>query len=228
MDVAPAAGRTHRARAWVAVVAVAVVGCTDTACTSPAALPTARRTVTDVRTLTGTRTAGPSDGGTAPLSSGPTGAATAPSCPWLEQQAAADRVGMRLGRITVLHSGGDVVGCRFYALQDSPLHRSEHLPGPRQPAIEIITTRYPSALAAHNAFVRIARGGQNIQRAAISRGALGLCFQTEFDQRDHGHDWACTTNVGEMLLEVRTVVVSPALNVVEVSRRVAEAIRKTR
>jgi hypothetical protein len=152
----------------------------------------------------------------------------APSCPWLDQQAAADRVGMRLERITVLRSDGHVVGCRFYALQNSPLHNSEHLPGPHQPAIEITTTRYANAAAAHNAFVVLARRGRSVEQAKIGAGAVGLCFQTAFYPRDHGRDWACTTSLGDTLLVVRTVVVTPALNVIEVSQRVAAAIRAAR
>lgn len=174
--------------------------------------------------MTATRTETPVVRSTAPISTGPTRAAAAPSCPWLDEQAAADRVGMRLERITVLRSSGHVVGCRFYALQNSPLHVSEHLPGPHQPAIEITTTRYPSATAAHNAFILLADKGSNEQRARLGDGDVGLCFQTAFFPRDHGRDWACTVNLGSTVLVVRTVVITPALNVIEVSRRVAAAI----
>jgi hypothetical protein len=225
MDVASAGARMHRPRTRVAAVAVVVSGVTVAACTSEHHAP--RGTVTDVRTVTATRTAGPTERPTAPVSTGPTIAAAAPSCPWLERQAAADRVGMRLERVTVLRSGGRVVGCRFYALQNSPLHRSEHLPGPHQPAIEITTTRYPSRASAHNAFVRSAQHRHDVEQAAIA-GHVGLCFQTAFYSRDKGRDWACTVNLDDTVLAVKTVVVSPALNVIAVSRRIADALRETR
>ena len=224
MDVAPAGGRLHRALMWVVIVAVALTACSS----GHSAAPPPGRTVTEMRTFTSTRTVGPSDLPTAPVSTGPTISATARSCPWLDQQSAADQVGMRLARITVQRSGARIVGCRFYALQNSPLHQSEHLPGAHQPAIEITTTRYAAARAAHNAFVRVAQRGRNVQQATIGRGAIGLCFQTAFYSRDHGRDWACAVNLGSTLLEVRTVVVSPAFNVIEVARRAAAAIRMTR
>jgi hypothetical protein len=188
------------------------------ACTSsgdPTPTPSTR-----VETVIRTATDTPSIGPTAPVSTGPTTAATAASCPLLPAQEAADRVGMRLERITVLHSGGKVVGCRFYALQNSPLHNSEHLPGPNQPAIEIETVRYSSAIAAHNAFVLEARRGTNPQQARIGH-TTGVCFQIDFYKHDKGQDWACAFNLGDTKVSVRTVVVSPALNVVEAANVVA-------
>jgi hypothetical protein len=196
-------------------LALAAAGCTSSGDPAP--------TVTNTRTVVGTTTNTPSVGSTAPVSSGPTTAARAAACPLLPEQLAADRVGMRLERITVLRSGGKVVGCRFYALQGSPLHNSEHLPGPNQPAIEIETTRYASAIAAHNAFVLDARHGTNPQQATIGR-TVGVCFQIAFYRHDHGHDWACAFSRGSTKISVRTVVVSPALNVVEVARAVARRL----
>ncbi len=129
---------------------------------------------------------------------------------------------MRLARITALTSGGATVGCRFYALQGSPLSRSEHLPGPHQPALEILVSRYPSDLAAHNAFVRLDQAeGTNPQQASIVGQAPGLCFQTSFDAADKGKDWACAFSKGKLMVVLRTVVTKSALNVILVSRAVA-------
>jgi hypothetical protein len=177
-----------------------------------------------VATRTVVRTRTPDPVRTAQTSTGPTRAAAAARCPLLPKQAAADTVGMRLARITVLRSGGAVVGCRFYALQNSPLAQSEHLPGPHQPAIEIETTRYPTAVAAHNAFVRVARRGTNPQQASIGLDNPGVCFQTAFFPPDHGRDWACAFSVVRTEVVVRTVVVSPALNVILLSRQVARRL----
>lgn len=202
----------------VAVVpACLLLACTSGGQTGVTTAPAPTRTV--VRTETTTPSIGPTD----PVSTGPTTAAPAGACPLLPTQEAADRVGMRLERITVLRSGGRVVGCRFYALQDSPLHNSEHLPGPNQPAVEIETVRYHSADAAHNAFVLVARRGSNPQQARIG-STTGVCFQTAFYRRDQGRDWACAYNLGPTVVVVRTVVLSPALNVIEVARAVAQRL----
>lgn len=200
----------------VAVSAAALVACTSGSGSTPPPSAT-------TRTVTATTTRTPSYGPTTPVSTGPTTVAGAASCPLLPEQQAADRVGMRLDRITVLHSGGRAVGCRFYALQNSPLHNSEHLPGPKQPAIEIETMRYASMIAAHNAFVIEARHGSNPQQEQIGR-TTGVCFQIAFYPRDHGRDWACSFNVGAVKVSVRTVVVTPALNVAEIARVVARKV----
>ena len=176
-----------------------------------------------VRTVTATRTSTASTGPTAPVATGPTTATNAEACPLLATQEAADHIGMRLARISVLRSGGHVVGCRFYALQNSPLHNSENLPGPGQPAIEIETSRYASSTAAHNAFVLEARRGTNPQQARIG-DTTGVCFQIDFYRRDKSRDWACAYNRGTTKVSVRTVVVSPALNVEEIARAVADRL----
>jgi hypothetical protein len=131
---------------------------------------------------------------------------------------------MRLAKITVLHSAGSVIGCRFYALQNSALHDSERLPGPNQPAVEIVTQRFRSAVDAHNAFVRAAESGRNAQQEDLGRSVTGLCFQIDFYAKDHGSDWACAASLGAKTLLVRTVVTSPALDAATVTRRVLGAL----
>lgn len=189
------------------------------ACTSGAGSP-APTTRTVVRTVVDS----PSAPVVPPISTGPTKAAAAAKCPYADEQSTANRVGMRLARITVLRSGGRVVGCRFYALQGSPLSTSEHLPGPHQPAVEIETFRYPSDVSAHNAFVRASERGRNVQQASIVGQAPGLCFQINFFAEDHGTDWACSFSKGKAMAIVRTVVTSPALNAVAVARAVASKL----
>lgn len=128
---------------------------------------------------------------------------------------------MRLGRVTVLTSGGKTVGCRLYAVQGTPFNQSERLPGPNQPAVEVITARYASAGAAHNAFVIAARRGANPQQDTIAPGNVGVCYQIDFYAKDNGTDWACGFSVGKIAVAVKTVVVTPALNVVFVAREIA-------
>ena len=203
-------------RAALALAAVALLASCTSGGGSPPSPSVRTETVTHTRSATGEATA--------PISTGPTRATTAAKCPLLPTQQAADHVGMRLARVTVLRSGGRVVGCRFYALQDSPLSESEHLPGPKQPVIEITTVRYPSELAAHNAFVRLAERGSNVQTASIVGQAPGACFQTDFYAQDDGKDWACAFSKGDTMVLVRTVVTSPALSAILVARAVAERI----
>ena len=209
--------RSAAARAAVlAVPALLLVACTSSGPGDPAP-----STVT--QTVTGTVTRTPSVGPIAPVATGPTTTSVAASCPLLPTQQAANRVGMRLARVTVLHSGDKVVGCRFYALQNSPLHNSENLPGPHQPAVQITTATYASADAAHNAFVLDARRGSNPQQAQIGR-TTGVCYQIPFYKHDHGRDWACSFNLDATKVTIKTVVVTPALNVIEVARVVARAL----
>lgn len=195
----------------VPALVLVAAGCTSSGVAAPSG--------TTTRTVVGTRTSTAPVGPTTPVSTGPTTAARAAACPLLAKQQAADRVGMRLERITVLHSGRKVVGCRFYALQGSPLHNSEHLPGPNQPAIEIETTRYASPVAAHNAFVLEARRGKNPQQVTIGN-TIGVCFQIPFYKPDHGTDWACAFSRGTTKVSVRTVAQS-ALDAIRATRAVA-------
>ena len=199
-------------RTAIAVPLVFLGACTSSGDPAP--------TVTNTHTVVGTRTQ--STGPVTPVPTGPTTAARAASCPLVRTQQAANRVGMRLEGITVLHSGGKVVGCRFYALQNSPLHNSEHLPGPNQPAIAIDTTQYESAIAAHNAFVLDARRGENPQQASFG-GATGVCFQIAFYKPDHGHDWACAFSHGTTKIAVRTVATA-SLDAISLTRAVARDI----
>jgi hypothetical protein len=198
--------------AAIAVPLVFLCACTSSGDPAP--------TVTDTHTMVGTRTQ--STGPIRPVPTGPTTAARAASCPLIPTQEAANRVGMRLERITVLDSGGKVVGCRFYALQNSPLHNSEHLPGPNQPAIAIDTTQYASSVAAHNAFVLDARRGKNPQQATFGR-TTGVCFQIAFYKPDHGRDWACTFSHGATKIAVRTVATA-SLDAVSLTRAVARNV----
>jgi hypothetical protein len=197
----------------IVLAGLAIVVAVVSGCAPGAGSPTPSTTT---RTVVSTRPPPSSS----PIASGPTTAATAATCPFLAQQPAADTVGMRLARITVLRSGGKTVGCRFYALQGGPLHQSEHLPGPNQPAVEIVSSRYPSATAAHNAFVVLAQNGTNLQQASIVGQTMGLCFQTDFYPQDKGTDWACTFSKDTTMVLVKTVVTT-SLNAILLARAIA-------
>jgi hypothetical protein len=131
---------------------------------------------------------------------------------------------MRLGRLTVLKSGGRAVGCRFYALQGGSLHATEHLPGPEQPVVEVATWRYATATAAHNAFVLAARAGRNPQQTSLGRAGTGVCYQVAFYPKDHGTDWACGASVGALRVLVRTVDTTEALIAATVTRAVLRRV----
>jgi hypothetical protein len=139
-----------------------------------------------------------------PLSAGPTTVTQVESCPFATNAVVRDTMGMRLGKVTLLKSGGKVIGCRFYALQSGPLHTSERLPGPNQPVVEITTQRYSNAFNAYNAFVLRAQTGTNLQRVTLG-AATGVCFQNDFYPKDKGADWACTVNKRAKVALVRTV-----------------------
>lgn len=131
---------------------------------------------------------------------------------------------MRLARVTVLRNDVRTIGCRFYALQNSPLADSEHLPGPKQPAVEVVTQRFATAVAAHNAFVRRAEKGRNPQQRKLTPSTTAVCFQTDFYAKDHGQDWACGFSKATTSVVVRTVVTSPALNAFLVTRKAFDAL----
>jgi hypothetical protein len=152
-----------------------------------------------------------------PIATGPTSVAAAPSCPFVDQNFVHYTIGMRLGRITILRSGGRTVGCRFYALQNSYLHDTEHLPGPRQPVLEITTQRYRFAVAARNAAIRLASSNRNAQQQPIGP-ITAVCFQTDFYPKDHGQDWACAANVDSTEVVVRSVDTTGTLSTATVTR----------
>lgn len=160
-----------------------------------------------------------------PVATGPIKATAAKGCPLIDKQVAADTVGMRLARITVLRSGGKLVGCRIYALEHPTSQcgatclEGEHLPPADQPALEIRLTAYRSPDAAHNAIVLAANKGTNPQQATFGK-ATGVCFQIAFYPKDHGRDWSCAYSSGVTLVQVKTVVVSPALNAILLTRHV--------
>ena len=128
----------------------------------------------------------------------------AKSCPLASATSVRNTLGMRLGRITRLH-GLKLTGCRFYALQGSSLHASEHLPGPNQPVLEIVVRQYPTPVTAHNVVVLTARSGHNAQRVSLGKKQKGACFQTAFYPKDKGKDWACAASVKRTEVVVRSV-----------------------
>ena len=120
---------------------------------------------------------------TRPPSALPT-TSTEAACPFLDVATAAADVGVRMGRITVQSTGGKPIGCRFFADQDPNYRASEHLPGPNQPVMQIVSNHYANATAAHNATVKIAQAGHNAYQADLSAGVEGISFQTRFDPAD--------------------------------------------
>ncbi len=169
------------------------------------------------QTVPNPRPTGPVDGG--PVTS------AAGTCKVLAKQTVADDVGMRLARTTVQRIDGTQVGCTFYALQHSPLHNSERLPGPKQPAVRLRISHFADATAAHNAMVRAAEKGTNPQRAAIGGGLVGLAYQLRFYPADHGKDWACAVAVGAALAVVETVTTATSFDVVAVAKHLAKTLR---
>ncbi len=141
-------------------------------------------TTTTTQTTTRPRT---SPGG--PVDVGPTTSADG-DCPLLDTAAAASDVGVRMGRVAVLSSSGKPVGCRFFASQDPPFKQSEHLPGPNQPVLQIVSFRYSDSTTAHNAMVKLAEAGTNAHQDNLDSTAEGISYQVRFDPADGNQDWA--------------------------------------
>jgi hypothetical protein len=191
----------------VAAAVLAALG--GAACTAGGNTPAASRTVTETRVATTTPPPHP-----VPLNTGPTISAKADRCPLLDTQRAAGDVGMRLARITVQRSGGAVVGCDFFALQNSPLATSERLPGPNQPVISLRIEHYVDATAAHNAMVLRAQAGTDAGTTQLPGGVVGVIYRARFDPQDAGGDWACAFARGAVLTVVQTAVPDTSLNAV--------------
>ena len=211
MIAVPPHARTPRAlaAAGLGVLVLAAGGCTAGGSSGP--------TPTSTSNAQNAATAPPS---IAPFPRGRLTSQHAASCPLVGTEYVHQTMGIRLGRLNVLRLAGRVVGCRFYALQGGSLHASEHLPGPRQPAVEIVTQRYARATLAHNVFVRLAERGTNPQQARLAPGNVGVCFQNDFYAKDRGADWACAASVGATTVVVRTVDTTGPFNTITLAKRV--------
>jgi len=210
-----AAGQRRRvwcSRAWV----LCTIGLVITACSGgrPGGTP---GTVVSTHPIT----VRPSQAATGPLDTRPTAAVDARACPFLDSQTVADTVGMRLGRVEVLRQGGKTIGCRFYALQGSPLSTSEHLPGPNQPVVEIASTVYATVTAAHNALARLATAGTDPQQRTITAGIVGVVFRTGFDPADGARDWTAAFNKASTLVVTRTAVTDTSEDALEIAQALA-------
>jgi hypothetical protein len=197
-----------------------------TACTgSPAVAPASTPLPTPTVTVTMTRPVP-----TTPLDDGPTTSRKG-TCSLLPKRTVHLDVGMRLDRVTVQRAGGKQVGCTFYALQHPTAQcpasclAGEHLPGPKQPVVQLAISRWAGTTAAHNAMVRLATAGTNPQQVDVGRGRIGLAYQIDFYRKDHGKDWACAFNIGSTLAVVKTVTTGTSVNVVTVARRLARSLR---
>ena len=134
-----------------------------------------------------------------------------------------DTIGMRLGKLTRLRGGGVVSGCRFYALQGSPLSASEHLPGPKQPVLEILVHRYGTPFTAASVVTLTARSGHHPHRVSLGK-TKAACFQTNFYPKDHGKDWACAASKKRIEVVVRSVDTTGTFNTVTILRAVLNRV----
>lgn len=204
----------------VCALAIALTVISMTSCTKPTPSP-------DSAGPTVTVTRAPSAVATGPLSSGPTTSTSSGSCPYLRTSEVAADVGQRLEKVTVQHSGGRAIGCTWYPLThpnsqcDETCFIREKLPPEKQADVKISLVIYASSLAAHNAFIRLAEKGTNIQQEQIDAANTGLCFQTDFWSHDAGKDWACTFQVRTTVALINSVVTDSALNVVTVAQALA-------
>jgi hypothetical protein len=203
---------TRTIRRFAAAVLALVCALSMAACTK--STPTSH---TSVVTNTQTITQSPSSiGPTGPVSTGTISEKKVSTCPYVSLDEAKADAGMRLDKIVTLLQDGKVVGCRFYPA----VFKTENLPPTTQLAVEILIQQYASPDAAHNAFITIAEAGTNYQQEDVASGNTGLCYQTTVWAHDAGKDWACTFSKGSTVVVIRTVVTSPALNVVEIAKAV--------
>jgi hypothetical protein len=204
-------------------LAIALIA-TVAACVRSTSSPTPTRTSTETITSPGTSTPQPTNSG--PLSTATVSEKTVAACPYISEDEASSDTGFRLDRITELIQAGEVVGCRFYALQnptaqcDEACVRAENLPPGNVPGVEIRATKYSSSLNAHNAFVTTAKTGTDYQQVEIGTGNIGVCYRTTVWTQDGGRDWACAFSKGATEIVIRTSVTDPPLNVVQIANAI--------
>lgn len=207
--------RTFRG-AWAVLCALScllvVGGCSPADRANPAG-------TTPQTTITRTRPADQPT--TATTGAGPTTTVDA-SCPYLDTASAASDVGVRMGRVAVLSTGGSPIGCRFYADQDPAYQASEHLPGPNQPVLQIVSSRYADPTAAHNALARLAAAGANAYRSDLSAAMEGVSYQTVFDPADGKQDWAYVYRKATTVIVVTTIQRDTAFNAHAVAMAIAD------
>jgi hypothetical protein len=129
-----------------------------------------------------------------------------------------------LARVQVLSQGSAAVGCRFYALQGSALSQSEHLPGPNQPALEIVSSAYADETTARSAAVAIATAGTHQQVETLTGGVAADAFQTAFDPVDGANDWELVFNKGANLVTIKTAVADSSLDAVQVGDTIVGSV----
>ncbi len=138
---------------------------------------------------------------TTPLDAGPVSRKDGP-CPLVPVSAAVANGGMRLIRTVVLTQARRAVGCDFYA--DPNFAASEHLPGPKQPAVSVRVARYATATIAFNTMARIGSAGGSAHEVNLSAQVKGVAYRTRFDPADGKADWAYVYNVGSKVVTVLT------------------------
>jgi hypothetical protein len=131
---------------------------------------------------------------------------------------------MRLARVEVLTRGTAAAGCRFYALQGTALTQSEHLPGPNQPALEIVSTPYANETTARNAAVAVATAGTNQQVVTLTGGIAADLFQAAFDPVDGNNDWQLVFNKAATLVTIKTAISDSSLDAVNVANSIVAAV----
>jgi hypothetical protein len=173
-------------------LACLLAGCTHGSKTLPTTTTTTTRTIP-----------APTPNSTGAIDLGPVTSA-AGTCPYAGSPAVADALGIRLGRQVVLSAGGAVVGCQFFATTDPAFVASEHLPGPNQPVLQIMSSKYPNATDAQNAMVSTGTAQGSPHSATVAGGIVGVAYQTAFDPTDGNQDWAFVFSVGSTLVTVIT------------------------
>jgi hypothetical protein len=206
--------QVYRALAGFAALMLLLCGCSHGSKAGGAA-STVNITTTETETLPA-----PATSSHGPVDVGPT-TTTTTACPILSAATAAADEGVRLGRITTQLIGATAVGCEFYADQDPSFKASEHLPGPNQPVLQIVSSRYTDEITAQNAMVAIAKAGQNIDSSnPISADVPGAAFQVMFDPADGSNDWAYVFRTGTTVVTVTTAQTDTSFD----AREVAAAI----
>jgi hypothetical protein len=177
-------------------------------------------TTTTATVVTTTTLTSPAPTATGPIDTGAVTTATG-TCPYIAQQAAADALGIRLGREAVVSAGGAPVGCLFYPTTDPTYVASEHLPGPNQAVLSIMSAKYATSTYAHNAIAIAGKAGGQAHSATIAGGIVGVAYQTALVPADNGQDWAFAFSVGSTAVTVITAQIDSELDPQDIAGQIA-------
>lgn len=130
-------------------------------------------------------------------------------CPYIDNDAARQAEGDRVGRVTLTTT--DPVGCNFYWQYDES-----------RMILQISVANYPSQSGARNAMIRdTASSSEVIGVPGLVPGVDAVLFRTSFYPPDGPSDWACAFATASKVVTVKTQQNDVSFNAKNVAVQIA-------